>query len=141
MSENGFISAVCSDWGEDNPPIATDTTTSTDSLMLEDSFLALQELVEIAAKKDVIVIGAIFPQSPAYKNTGAFGRHGMRRSLAAKMVERIKEYQSKNFILFDENKMGDHDYTSSMASYYDHLCAGGAKRFSTRLDSLIATLE
>jgi hypothetical protein len=41
----------------------------------------------------------------------------------------------------DENKFGAHDYTNAMANDYDHLCAAGAEHLSTRLDSLIKSLE
>ncbi|SHI62549.1 hypothetical protein [Fibrobacter sp. UWP2] len=37
----------------------------------------------------------------------------------------------------DENKMGDHDYTTYMAHDYDHLNYEGAIKLSTRLDSLL----
>lgn len=139
--ENGYMLETCTDWGSDDPSVVTDTTLSTDSLMMKLSFEALEEIVNMASERGVVVIGAIFPMSPAYKKTGAFGRHGMRRSLAARMIEQIKDLQSDYFILFDENKMGDHDYSSSMFSNYDHLCVGGAKKFTSRLDSLIASLE
>jgi len=141
LKEYGFTGQSCVDWGEEPPAIATDTTNAQDSILLERSFEALQEMVEFARQKDVIVIGAIFPQSPAYKNTGAYGRHGVRRSLAAHMIARLKSFESSNFVLLDENKMGEHDYSSNMFENYDHLCFGGAKRFSNRLDSLIASLE
>ena len=43
--------------------------------------------------------------------------------------------------MFDENKFGEHDYTSDMAYNTDHLSALGAKQYTHRLDSLLATLE
>lgn len=140
--ESGFEGSTCNDWGdEENPVIASDTTSSSDSLALETSFKAFQEILKSAQKKDVVVIGVIFPQSPAYAKTGAYGCHGIRRSLAAKIIDRLKEMESENFVLMDENKMGQHDYRSSMAANYDHLCYGGARLLSARLDTLIASLE
>lgn len=141
LSEKGFTGQNCVDWGEDVPAIATDTTNTTDSLLLEKSMEALREMVALAQKKDVVVIGAIFPQSPAYMETGAYGRHGVRRSLASGIIERLENMESKNFVLLDEYKMGRHDYRSSMFENYDHLCFGGAKLFTSRLDSLISSLE
>lgn len=139
--EDGFLGENCADWGDSIPSASRDTLTVEDSLLLEKSYKALEEIVGLAKKNDVVVIGAIFPMSPAYKNTGAYGRHGVRRSLAIKMIDRLKKMESENFILMDENKMGEHDYGSSKASNFDHLCYGGAKQFTSRLDSLIATLE
>ena len=46
-----------------------------------------------------------------------------------------------HFVLMDENKFGEHDYTDEMANDYDHLAAAGAKYLSVRLDSLIMTLK
>ena len=46
-----------------------------------------------------------------------------------------------NFILLDENKMGDHDYPDEMAQGTDHLNSKGAAKLTHRLDSLIQTLD
>jgi hypothetical protein len=45
-----------------------------------------------------------------------------------------------HFVLMDENKFGEHDYTDAMANDYDHLGAVGAEHLSVRLDSLIRSL-
>ena len=81
--------------------------------------------------------------SPYYRNTGSYGRHGMRRSVAEELVERVKKLQSvyDNFIVMDENHMGNHDYAGDEASDYDHLCWQGASKLTRRLDSLLNTLE
>ena len=41
----------------------------------------------------------------------------------------------------DENKMGNHDYTDDMARDSDHLATEGAAQLTTRIDSLIKTLN
>ena len=48
---------------------------------------------------------------------------------------------NSNFRLMDENKMGNHDYTEDMAIDYDHLSAIGAVQLTSRLDSLLHTLD
>ena len=73
-----------------------------------------------------------------YAKTGTFGIYGPRRSYA---MEIINEIGKLDVIMFDENKFGDHDYTSEMAYNTDHLSALGAKQYTHRLDSLLATLE
>ena len=100
---------------------------------------AMKALILSAQEKGVRVVGVVFPQSPYYKTTGSFGRHGMRRSTAISLLEEIKSWEKsyKNFKLMDENKMGDHDYTDKMAYDYDHLSYRGAQELSKRLDSLI----
>ena len=95
------------------------------------------------ASKNVHVVGVIFPQSPAYKSTGAFGRYGLRRSKAKVLLDSLKglETEYANFSLMDENKFGNHDYGNDVALDYDHLCYRGAAKISVRLDSLLRTLE
>lgn len=102
----------------------------------------LKEIVRLAKERDIVVIGVMFPISPYYKKTGSYGRHGMRRSHAEKLIEEIKTWAEgkSNFVVMDENKFGDHDYPTSMANDYDHLNEKGAKVLSQRLDSLIKSL-
>jgi hypothetical protein len=99
----------------------------------------LKDLVRLAFEKDIVVIGTITPMSPYYKETGAYGRHGMRRSHAKKIYEEFKKIaqSNSNFILFDENQWGEHDYPSSMANDFDHLNRKGAIEFTKRLNAHI----
>lgn len=81
--------------------------------------------------------------SPYYKETGAFGKYGLTRSVAPRLIKQIKKLENKysNFILVDENEMGDHNYTDGMASDYDHLCLSGARRLSVRLLNVLDSLK
>lgn len=103
----------------------------------------LKEIVRLAKERDIVVIGVMFPISPYYKKTGSYGRHGMRRSHAEKLIEEITTWAEgkSNFVIFDENKFGDHDYPTSMANDYDHLNEKGAIQFSKRLNKFIKSLE
>ena len=103
----------------------------------------LKDLVRLAKMQNITVVGVTFPVSPYYKKTGSYSRHGMLRSHAEKLIEEMRrmEDENSNFIFMDENKMGDHDYPSSMAHDYDHLNKFGAEKFSARLDSLIKSLQ
>ena len=103
----------------------------------------VEEFIKEAESKDLYLIGIIFPQSPDYRETGSFGRYGLRRSVAQKMIDKIKKYEEKypHFKLMDENKMGDHDYDDEMAFNCDHLSYKGAEKLTGRLDSLIQALE
>ena len=89
------------------------------------------------------MVGVIFPQNPKYKNTGAFGRYGMRRSLAQKVIAELNDLQKTypHFRVFDQNKMGDHDYADEKAGDTDHLCIKGASQISTRIYEFIKTLR
>lgn len=131
-------------WGGKKPEIEQDSTMFDDNPeLIDNSMAALDSIIRVAANKNVTVIGIIFPQSPAYKKTGAFGRYGMRRSLAKKVIQRIEDltHTYSNFVFWDRNKMGDHGYGDEYATDYDHLCHEGAILFSVQLDSLIRVME
>ena len=141
-----FIANGCASdgWGGKKPEVGQDSTLYDDAPeLIDNSMAALDSIIRVAANKNVTVIGVIFPQSPAYKKTGAFGRYGMRRSLAKKVIQRIDDLTRvySNFVLWDANQMGDHDFDDDMATDYDHLCSEGAVRLSLKLDSLITAIE
>lgn len=119
-----------------------DSTWSDNSKTYEIALEKFTEIVEIAKERDVIVLGVIFPQSPLYQKSGSFGRHGMRRSHAEKIIERLEKMQKEypNFHLMDENKMGNHDYPDSTAYDYDHLNAFGGDLITTRIDSVLKAI-
>ena len=95
-----------------------------------------------AAARGIYVVGVIFPQNPAFRETGSWGRYGPSRSIAAQIIESLNEMQRNhpNFVLMDENKMGKHDYDDSRALNSDHLSALGAELISSRLDSLLESI-
>ena len=128
--------------GLDTNPIIGDSAWSDNGIYAE-SMTRLQDLIELAKEKNVVLIGVVFPQTPYYKKTGAFGRHGMRRSTADSLTKILKTWDEKysNFVFFDENRMGDHDYSDEMAYDYDHLSFLGAQRITAKLDSLIQTMK
>ena len=134
----------CISWGGDEPQISKDSTFYDNKPeLIKNNFAVLRSILESTASKNVHVVGVIFPQSPAYKSTGAFGRYGLRRSKAKVLLDSLKglETEYANFSLMDENKFGNHDYGDDVALDYDHLCYRGAAKISVRLDSLLRTLE
>lgn len=143
----GWISGDCiADWGSEGKEFAevvVDSTWSDDDRRYELNYAQLDKILKIAEQHGVVVIGLILPLSPYYKNTGSFGRHGMRRSTAEMLTERLEKLaeETKNFVLMDENKMGYHDYLGDMSFDYDHLCKDGAQKLTARLDSLLMSLE
>ena len=102
----------------------------------------LVDFLKMTAEDNLVVIGVIFPQAPGYAQMGTFGRHGLRRSEAKKIIEDLEKLEKEysHFVFMDENKMGEHDYTDDMAQDSDHLAPPGAKHFTERLDSLIRSL-
>ena len=100
-------------------------------------------MIDADKEKDVVLIGVVFPQSPYYKTTGSYGRHGMRRSTADSLIGVLHKWDEKysNFVFLDENKMGDHDYSDEMAYDYDHLSYVGGQKLTRKLDSLIQSMK
>lgn len=109
------------------------------SEIFESNMDLLEELISTCQENGIILVGVLFPMNPRYSETGAYGRHGFRRSDAPSLIARIKKLSSvySNFILLDENKMGNHDYTDEMARDSDHLGDKGALQLTGRLDSLL----
>ena len=143
----GWMATECiADWGSEGRGFAevlVDSTWSDDDRRYELNYAQLARIIEIAEEHDVVVVGVIFPLSPYYRNTGSYGRHGMRRSVAEQLVMRLEKVaaESKNFVLMDENKMGNHDYLGEVSYDYDHLCIAGAEKLTMRLDSLLKALD
>ena len=138
-----FMATGCAMWPEE-PELSLDSTFYDDKqYLLDDNLDALKYIIETSQKRGIYVVGMIFPQNPRYKDTGAFGRYGLRRSVAATLIEQFKalEKEYPNFVLFDENKMGDHDYSDGDAQDNDHLCGAAAPKITGRLDSLLKTLK
>ena len=113
------------------------------SALFSGEFEKLKDVVRLAKERDITVVGVLFPISPYYKKTGAYGRHGLRRSHAEKLIEEIENLADihSNFYLMNENNFGDHDYPTSMASDFDHLNKDGAKRVTAKIDSLIKSID
>lgn len=111
--------------------------------ILAGSMNSLKTIIEESAKQGVTVIGTILPQSPAYRNSAMFGYLGMNRDIADSLIgEFVKMEQTySNFVLFDENKGGLHDYANGMNEDSQHLCDEGAELYTHRLDSLLLELD
>lgn len=137
--KNGWIEmAEARSWRE-GAALVADSTWSDDANYIKKAISRLTEIIESAKEKDVFVVGVIFPQSPDYKNTGAFGRHGMRRSRALETIETLRDMEKEysNFYLLDENLMGNHDYPDSLAYDHDHLNGAGGRQITARIDSVL----
>jgi len=94
-------------------------------------------------KRNISVVGVIFPQNPEYAQTDSWGCHGLQRSTAQRVRDSVfamaEQYQ--NFVVMDENKMGSHDYSDQMAHDTDHLSTEGAAQLTSRLDSLLLGMQ
>ena len=124
-------------WGSPNVMHDTTTMRAKDAIVAKNLGM-FRDLVELAKAQGVTVVFLIPPQNPDYAKTGSFGIYGALRSDVAKI---IGELSSMGAVVFDENNMGEHDYTGAMAYNEDHLSEMGAERLTQRLDSLLKSLE
>ncbi|OIP51631.1 MAG: hypothetical protein AUK31_04145 [Fibrobacteres bacterium CG2_30_45_31] len=124
-------------WGR--PVVQHDSNNySMDVPSLQTQLGLLSEIKKAANSQGVTVIGIVYPQNPGYAQTGAFGIYGVRRSVAKQILDTI---QTMGIMLFDENKMGFHDYTDEMAYNTDHLSYLGAAKLTSRVDALLQSLK
>ncbi len=137
-----LTSTFCCGWGE-KAEVEFDSTVYDGQNYIAKSLDVLRQMIESASSRNVFLVGVVFPQHPGYKKTGAFGRYGLRRSMAEKIIEDLESLRETypNFVFMDENKMGNHDYSDEMSQDNDHLCIEGGKLITSRIDSVLRTLK
>lgn len=143
-SARGGLDDECRGWDADGTDVLMDSVfTKQDDRYLDARLNELAEIVDSAAAKNIYVVGIIFPMAPQYKKTGSFGTYGLQRSKYPEKKKKLDSLAKANryFVLMDENKNGDHDYTDQMSFNRDHLCVAGKKQMTDRLDSVLKTLK
>ncbi|WP_163438542.1 TIGR02171 family protein [Fibrobacter succinogenes] len=143
-SARGGLDDECRGWDADGTDVLMDSVfTKQEDRYLDARLNELAEIVDSAAAKNIYVVGIIFPMAPQYKKTGSFGTYGLQRSKYPEKKKKLDSLAKANryFVLMDENKNGDHDYTDQMSFNRDHLCVAGKKQMTDRLDSVLKTLK
>lgn len=130
-------------WGDENSaPLYDIDWYQKSSESYEYNKKKLISILDRAKEEGIIVVGAIFPQSPFFIKNGSWGRYGLTmddaKEIEADIMKLEKEYD--NFYIFDEYKDGENDYESEDFSNEDHLGLKGAVKYAHRLDSLLVRL-
>ncbi len=144
LTERGYMPLKgCSDWRSSVYAERDVAWLDTGRVRLEETMGYLSDIVELAAQRNIKVVGVEMPLNPNYKNVDAYGKYGLRNSDAPEIIERLNALTKKydNFTFFDQHKMGEHDYLNGMNYDDDHLCRAGAEQMTHRLDSLLKTLK
>ena len=137
---NGYPrdTAIGQGWGD--PLIeSTDDYQFSDSI-IQKNILIYKDLSDILAaqKKHLLIVN--FPENPKYNQTDKIGSLGPLRTAFHELSAWLRNLESQNpyFHYYDANMDGDHDYTDAEARDRIHLNYLGAKKLSTRIDSLIS---
>lgn len=112
-----------------------------DNSGLQYNLYTLSKILELAKAAGVRVVGVVFPQSPLYAQTGAWGRYGPTHTAIRVIKDAANELPKKypNFVIMDEYQDGAHDYPCSVFSNDDHLNLKGAQILTERLEKLLAS--
>lgn len=142
LNTMGLLKLESLGWGEVPNVMRDSLLNDWEKSMYTSVMDSLAELIDSTRNRGVTIIGVVYPQSPKYANTGAFGLHGTQRSVAMETVAFFDSLAQvyPHFVMMDENMFGLHDYTDEMAYDFDHLSELGARHLSARLDSLIRAL-
>ena len=97
-------------------------------------------LANVLAARNAHLLVVNFPENPKYKTTDKIGYLGPYRTAFDQLATWLKNLESQNpyFHFYDANMDGDHDYTDAEARDRMHLNNLGAKKISTRIDSLMS---
>jgi hypothetical protein len=135
------LSSTCEGWGGSSPDLTGGGVTwSPDDPQYQINYAIIKDVANQLYLKKVHFLMYITPESPYYKNTNSYGKYGPNWQTAEAVITRIKALQDTfpgYFHFYDANLDGNHDYTDSDASDFEHLCPVGAQKMSGRMDSVV----
>lgn len=121
-----------------------DVVADTNAMSLEEEIVDInmkvfESIVNMCSEHNVTVVALVFPRHTGYKETGAFGAYGPKRSVTEELFERLQKY---DIVWMDENKWGYHDYLDEIMAYnMDHLSYIGADQLTKRVDAKLDSLN
>ncbi|MBN1758675.1 MAG: hypothetical protein JW863_10175, partial [Chitinispirillaceae bacterium] len=135
----GLVQFGCQGYGPVPPPILGNITLTTDMPVYRENMNLLLETIRLCSLRNIKVLLVDFPTHPGYAATDAYGPLGPSQTAAHIMLSEIRAEAEKNSSLtfYDAHKDGTHDYTEFEFFDYLHLCYDGAKKISTRIDSIL----
>ncbi|MBD3390492.1 MAG: TIGR02171 family protein [Chitinivibrionales bacterium] len=140
-SLRGFSPCPSQGWGG-TPALNTgeyDWTVSDTNVQA--SLALLDSLAAKLSRKGIHLLIVMPPESPHYPDAGYYGKWGPTLKHGREFVTLLKDNAAANdhFHIYDANNDFQHDYGEDDASDFDHLSESGARKLSTRVDSVIAT--
>ena len=133
----GLIKFNCMGWGD--AVFFGDTSWDLNNPYVAPNWQLTQDIINQCGKKNVHVLFVVFPFNPLNRTTNFFNALGPSQRTAKTLVEKFADCAANNphVHFYDANNYGNHDYTNDDAFDYLHLCINGARKLSTRIDSLL----
>jgi len=131
-------------WGLETPEVVQDVKWfQNDRSGYNYNMDKIKSILKLAKERDILVVGVIYPQSPNYVKVGAWGRYGLSVDDADYIKSQVSALSKTypNFLILDEYKNGNHDYSYKEFGNEDHLGLKGAEKLTGRLDSLLRAQE
>jgi uncharacterized protein (TIGR02171 family) len=103
----------------------------------------LEAMADSCSARGIHLVIVNFPQAPVYATSPVMGKYGPTWATWKAIQSRLRALETaKPFLHFyDANMDGSHDYPDSAAINADHLSVVGARILSTRLDSLLNSIQ
>lgn len=139
----GLYFSTTTGWGEDTPSMEGSIDWYKKSKKkFEYNLGLLKTVLGIAKEKGVVVVGVVFPQSPRYREKGAWGRYGLDESSADEIKDIVIGLYSEfpNFIVVDLHENGLHDFEYGDFANEDHLNLVGATKATWLIENHWKTL-
>jgi hypothetical protein len=137
---NSSYPQPCNGWGANPPALGGRIDWDTSDTNYKINFDRYRALALYLAALNIHVIFVNFTESPGFQGTDHYAVDGPSWPTGRAIMAGFKSLEAESpFIHFyDAYQDGRHDYTDADAQNSNHLCAAGAIKLSTRLDSLIA---
>ncbi len=104
------------------------------------NFALLEGIIADLSERGILAVLVVHPESPGYAATPWAGKYGPSWEVHREILRRIRLWEGRyrGFRFHDAYRDGAHDYDSLDAHDPDHLSTAGARKFTRRLDSLLA---
>ncbi|MFW5959719.1 MAG: SUMF1/EgtB/PvdO family nonheme iron enzyme [Chitinivibrionales bacterium] len=142
MDETGFFPHYAANgWGDTLIEAESYAYSFSDSIVGV-NLAILEKTAEMCRDAGVHLIVVKTPQNPLYKETDYAGRYGPSNAVYDSLTGWLQGLSGTNpyFHFYDAHKNGEHDYTDNEAFDSNHLNATGAKKLSSRIDSIMTEI-
>jgi uncharacterized protein (TIGR02171 family) len=139
----GVYRHACQGWGGTTPDHAPHPTWTTDDPTYKVNIALLKNFAEKLARHGVHFLLYLTPVNPAYKKFNVFESSGPDMPVAKQICDQLLSLQDSipgYFHFYNADNFGNHDFSDADAYDANHLCTVGARKFSSRLDSLVKSI-